>query len=203
MTNFKTFNQDNGNPKTERTFVIIKPDGVQRALVGEIIQRFERVGLKLASMKFMRPNPQIAKSHYTLDPTWLQRVGENTIKAYDKKGVEPPSRVPTEIGTRVLEGLETFLSSGPVVCMVWQGMHSVGVVRKLVGGTEPLTSDVGTIRGDFTIHSYQVADMDGVAVKNLIHASGSPAEADAEIALWFKEEEVIDYRLFNEAILYE
>jgi len=87
--------------------------------------------------------------------------------------------------------------------MVWQGMHAVGIVRKITGSTEPLTSDVGTIRGDFTIDSYEVSDLDGRAVRNLIHASGSPEEAEKEIALWFKPEELHRYRLLNEAILYD
>ncbi len=203
MAKFKTYNQDNANPKTERTFVLIKPDGVQRSLVGEIISRIERTGLKLTALKFTTPTPALAESHYTIDPAWIQKVGEKALASYERKGITPPSNDPILIGKNVLTGLQKFLSSGPVVCMVWQGMHAVGIVRKLVGGTEPLTSDVGTIRGDFTIHSYQVADMDGVAVKNLIHASTSPAEADAEIALWFNEEEVVNYRLFSESILYE
>lgn len=202
MTKFKTFNQDNANPKTERTLVIIKPDGVQRSLIGEIIGRIERTGLKLTAMKLLRPTPELAGSHYTVDPLWIQKTGEKALAAFERRGKTPENPDPIFQGKRVLNGLQKFLSSGPVVCMVWQGMHAVGVVRKIVGGTEPLSSDVGTIRGDLTIHSYQIADMDGVAVKNLIHASGSPAEADAEIALWFSEEELVEYKLFNEAILY-
>ena len=203
MTNFKTWNQDNGNPKTERTLVIIKPDGVQRALMGEIISRIERTGLKLVASNFVQADAQLAENHYTIDPLWLQKVGEKTLASYEKKGIAPPSTDPIQIGKRVLKGLQEFLSSGPSLCMVWQGMHAVGIVRKIVGGTEPLTSDVGTIRGDFTVHSYQIADMDSVAVKNLIHASSSASDADSEIYLWFKENEIIDYHLFNEAILYE
>ncbi len=203
MTKFKTFNQDNTNPKTERTLVIIKPDGVQRSLIGEIIGRIERTGLKLTAMKMVRPDAKLVEQHYTLDSTWMQRVGEKTIASYDKKGIEPPSRDPIVLATNILKVLQDYLTAGPVICMVWQGMHAVGIVRKITGGTEPLTSDVGTIRGDLTIHSYQIADTDGVSVKNLIHSSGSAAEADAEIALWFSEEELVDYKLFNEAILYE
>ena len=87
--------------------------------------------------------------------------------------------------------------------MVWQGMHAVGVVRKITGATEPLSSDVGTIRGDYTIDSYQVSDIDGRAVRNLIHASGDVDEAQAEIKLWFNEQELLNYRHIQEAILYD
>lgn len=203
MTKFKTYNQDNANPKTERTLIIIKPDGIQRSLIGEIIHRYERTGLKLVAAKFLLPSREKVKEHYNLDPTWVQRVGEKTIASYEKKGIKPPSSDPLVLGQNVLKILQDYITEGPVLAMVWQGMHAVGVIRKITGGTEPLTSDVGTIRGDLTIHSYQIADTDGVSVKNLVHASGSPAEADGEIALWFNEEEVIDYHLFNEAILYE
>jgi nucleoside-diphosphate kinase len=87
--------------------------------------------------------------------------------------------------------------------MVWQGVHAVGIIRKITGGTEPLTSDVGSIRGDYTIDSYELSDVDGRAVRNLIHASGSPDDAEKEIALWFKDGEVIGYRLVQEAIIYD
>jgi len=102
-----------------------------------------------------------------------------------------------------LEVLKKYLISGPVVVMVWQGAHAVGIVRKIVGTTEPLTSDVGTIRGDFVLDSYQISDTSGRAVRNLIHASGSIEEAKKEINLWFREKEIISYRLIQEAILYD
>jgi len=189
--------------KKERTFVMVKPDGVQRSLIGEIIKRFERVGLKLVSIKMILPTEDLAKKHYTLDPEWLRKVGEKTIAGYHKKGIQPPSENPLDIGNRVLEGLSKYLASGPVVAMVWQGAHAVGIVRKLVGGTEPLTSDVGTIRGDLVLDSYQLGDTDGRAVRNLIHASGSVEEAQNEINLWLRKEDIIEYRLVQEAILYD
>jgi nucleoside-diphosphate kinase len=95
------------------------------------------------------------------------------------------------------------MSSGPVVAMIWEGANSVQIVRKITGGTEPLTSDVGTIRGDFVLDSYQLSDYSGRSVRNLIHASGSVAEAEMEIKLWFKEEEIYKYRLVQEHILYD
>jgi nucleoside-diphosphate kinase len=189
--------------KNERTFVIIKPDGVQRSLIGEVIGRFERIGLKLVAMKMVLPTAEMAKKHYTLDPEWVRKVGEKSIANYGKKGLTPPSNDPLEIGNKVLGNLINYLTSGPVVAMAWQGAHAVGIVRKIVGGTEPLTSDVGTIRGDFVLDSYQIADVDGRAVRNIIHASGSVEEAKGEIDLWFNDKEIIKYRHIQDAILYD
>ena len=189
--------------KYEQTLVIIKPDGVQRALVGEIVRRYERSGLKLAGLKMLVPTPEFVERHYDAHPGWRKSVGEKAIAAYRAQGKKPPSDDPMKVGEQVLGRLKKYLSSGPVVAMVWQGMHAVGIVRKITGGTEPLTSDVGTIRGDFTIDSYEVSDVDGRAVRNLVHASGSTEEAEKEIPLWFKDEELQKYRLAHEAILYD
>ena len=95
------------------------------------------------------------------------------------------------------------MTKGPVVAMVWQGMHAAGIVKKITGGTEPLTSDMGTIRGDYTIDSYEVSDVDNRAVRNLVHCSGNAEEAKQEVPLWFKSDELIEYRLINEAMLYD
>ena len=95
------------------------------------------------------------------------------------------------------------MTKGPVVAMVWQGIHAAAIVRKITGGTEPLTSNMGTIRGDYTIDSYEISDVDGRAVRNLVHASGNSEEAEKEIPLWFSPKELIDYRLVNEAMLYD
>jgi nucleoside-diphosphate kinase len=191
------------NLKKERTLVLIKPDGVQRSLIGEIIKRYEQSGLKLTALKFVVPAPELVKRHYLIDPEWRMKTGIKTIESYKKKGKTPPSEDPLKITEIVLKNLLKYLTSGPVVAMVWQGMNAVGIIRKITGGTEPLTSDVGTIRGDLTIDSYEVADVDGRAVRNLIHTSGSPEEAEKEIAVWFKPEELLNYRLVGEAILYD
>jgi nucleoside-diphosphate kinase len=189
--------------KKERTFVMIKPDGVQRSLMGEIIKRYERMGLKMTAMKMIVPTAEHVEAHYTLDPEWRRVTGEKTIASYEKKGMEPPSNDPLEITAVILEGLKKYMTSGPVVAMIFEGAHAVQIVRKVTGGTEPLTSDVGTIRGDFVLDSYQLSDTDGRAVRNLIHASGSPEEADMEIKHWFKDEEIFNYRLVQEQILYD
>ena len=187
----------------ERTLIIIKPDGVQRSLIGEIIKRYERSGLKLVGIKLMVPDVERVKKHYLFDPEWVKKVGEKAIDSYKKKGVTPPTEDPLEQGNKVLEGLKKYMTSGPGVFMVWQGAHAVDVVRKITGGTEPRSSDVGTIRGDFVLDSYQMADVDNRAIRNLIHASGTKEEANYEIDLWFNPEEIIDYRLIQEQILYD
>lgn len=187
----------------ERTLIIVKPDGVQRSLIGEIIKRYESSGLKLVGMKMLVPEAAHIEAHYTLDPNWRRVTGEKTIKSYIDKGMTPPSQDPLEITAKILANLKKYLSAGPVVAMVWQGAHAVKVVRKITGGTEPLTSDVGSIRGDFVLDSYQMADEDGRAVRNLVHASGSVDEANMEISHWFSPNELMNYRVIHEEILYD
>src|SRR3990167_1227313 len=191
------------HPKEEKTLVLIKPDGVQRSLIGEIIRRYERSGLKLAGMKMTVPTSELVEKHYLVDPEWRVKTGQKTIESYRKKGKTPPSEDPLKVTEVILNNLKNYMVKGPVIAMVWQGMHAVGVVRKITGGTEPLTSDVGTIRGDLTIDSYEVSDIDGRAVRNLIHASGSTDDAEKEIVLWFDKDELINYKLVGEAILYD
>jgi len=187
----------------EQTLVVVKPDGVQRSLIGEIIKRIERTGLKLVGLKMVVPTADFVRTHYTLDPAWLENVGNKGIAGMRDKGLEPESNDPLVMGGMVLDSLEKYFTSGPVVVMVWQGANAVAVVRKVVGSTEPLSSDVGTIRGDFVIDSYPLSNGNGRAVRNLVHASGSPEEANNEITHWFKEEEILKYRLVSEQILYD
>lgn len=189
--------------KKEKTLVLIKPDGIQRTLIGEIIKRLERVGLKLTAIKMIVPNDDFIEKHYTLDPEWRRITGEKTIKSYLDKGLEPPYSDPYKVTEIILNNMKKFMTSGPVIAMVWQGVHAVKLTRKLVGGTEPFTSDVGTIRGDFVLDSYELSDVDGRAIRNLVHASGSVEDAKKEIDLWFKPEEIINYKLISERILYD
>lgn len=188
--------------KEERTFVIIKPDGLQRNLIGEIIGRYERIGLKLVAMKLLVPTEEMVSKHYTLDPGWFEAVGQKSIKGFLDKGLTPPTDDPKKLAKDILNRLVKYLTSGPVIAMVWQGAHAVKIVRKITGGTEPLTSDVGTIRGDFVLDSYQMSEIDNRSIRNLVHASGSVKEAEDEIAHWFTPEEVVDYRIISEEILY-
>ena len=189
--------------KKERTLVLIKPDGVQRSLIGEIIRRYERIGLKLVALKFLIPTEKMVENHYLINKNWPETVGSKTIASYKNKGQKPPIDDPRKCGLWVLDKLKKFITAGPVVAIVWQGNEAVGIVRKITGGPEPLTSDVGTIRGDLTIDSYSLADTDIRAVRNLVHASGNVQEANKEIKIWFKPNELIKYRLVQETILYD
>lgn len=189
--------------KTEKTLVLIKHDGIQRALMGKIMQRYERTGLKLIGLKMVVPTGDLVEKHYTVDPEWRRKTGEKTIKNYKEKGKIPPSEDPYVITGIVLENLKKYFVTGPVIAMVWQGAHAVQIVRKITGGTEPFSAaDIGTIRGDFALDSYIMSDKDGRCLRNLVHASTSPEEAKKEIELWFKPEEIIKYRLISDEILY-
>lgn len=183
--------------------IIIKPDGIQRSLMGEIIKRYEQVGLKLVGIKMMVPTAEQIEKHYTLDPEWRMVTGVKTIKSYTDKGLTPPISDPMAVTAEILRKVKLYMTSGPVVAMVWQGAHAVEVVRKLTGSTEPLSSVPGTIRGDYVLDSYRMSDVDKRSVRNLVHASGSVKEAQDEIAHWFKKEELFNYKIVQEAIMYD
>lgn len=190
------------HPSKERTFVIIKPDGVQRGLIGEIVKRVERVGLKINALKMVVPTEEQCWTHYNKDEAWFLKKGERTVADRQAAGL-PVDKEPVEYGKDIVRALVKFMTSGPVVAMVLSGNQAVGIIQKLVGGTEPLTSDVGTIRGDYTLDSYALSGQDERAVRNLIHSSDKPEEAEREIKIWFKPEEIISYRQLNEEILYD
>jgi len=190
------------HPSEEKTLIIIKPDGIQRNLIGEIISRYERVGLKVVAMKMMHATEDLIKNHYTLDPGWFKSVGEKGIKGLLDKGMQPESMDPDVMAHAVLRRLVVYMTSGPIIAIVLQGAHAVKIVRKITGGTEPLTSDVGTIRGDYVLDSYSMSNDDDRAVRNLVHASGSVKEAEDEIKHWFKDEEIMKYVLVNDEVLY-
>ena len=186
----------------ERTFVIIKPDGIQRSLIGEIIRRIERTGLKFTAMKLVVLDEDKLWKHYNKNDEWFEKKGGNIAKEIEAKGL-PVEKPAIEYGKDILRHLVAFMTSGPVIVMIVEGNQAVGIVRKIVGGTEPLSSDIGTIRGDLTIDSYALSGIDGRAVRNLVHCSESPEEAEREIALWFNENEILKYRLVQDQILYD
>lgn len=187
----------------EKTLVLVKPDGVQRNLIGEIISRLERSGLKLVAMKMMKADEKLVEKHYTIDPKWFENVGNKAIESYKKKGMTPPNSDPIAVGKEVLERLKKYITAGPVVAMIWEGSSAVPLVRKICGGTEPLSAQAGTIRGDFTPESYQLADGAERAIRNLVHASGSAGEAEKEIPLWFDKKDILSYQLVRDAIIYD
>jgi len=190
------------HPKSERTFVIVKPDGIQRSLVGEILSRFERTGLKLVALKMTVLDKDRIWKHYDKDDEWFLKKGTKIAADRQAAGLSA-EKEPIEYGKDIIRALEKYMTSGPVVIMVWEGAHAVDVVTKLVGETAPRTADVGTIRGDLTIDSYEMASVDDRAVRNLIHCSDTPENAEKEIAMWLAPEELTQYRLLNEAILYD
>jgi len=190
------------HPKKERTFVIVKPDGVQRSLVGEILKRIERTGLKIIAMKMVIAKAEQCWAHYNKDDVWFLEKGAKIVKEREANGM-PVEKEAIEYGKDIIGQLVTFMTSGPVVFMVIEGNQAVGIVKKLVGGTEPLTSDVGTIRGDLTLDSYALAGIDTRAVRNLIHCTDKPEETEREIKIWVREDEIINYRLVQEQILYD
>jgi len=193
----------NFDNKQEQTLVIVKPDGVQRGLIGEVIKRYETCGLKLVGLKMLIPTKELTLKHYSVDPNWAIETGTKAFKAAKEKGLPLPGKDPVEFAENVRRNLMDFMSSGPVVAMVWQGTGAIAVVRKITGSTEPLTSTPGTIRGDYTIDSYAIANTDDRAVRNIIHSSASSEEAKAEINIWFDKKEILKYRLVSEEIIYD
>ncbi|MDP3899885.1 MAG: nucleoside-diphosphate kinase [bacterium] len=191
------------HPKEEMTLVLVKGDGVQRGLVGEILHRFERVGLKIKAMKMVWPDSSIINTHYDPSNTaWLETVGNKALKGYEKKGIKV-DKTALEIGQHVQENLLKYLSAGPVVAFVLQGAHVVEVVRKLVGATDPLSATPGTIRGDYSVDSYGMSDSDDRSIRNLIHASGTVEEAKHEIEIWFDQNELHNYTLPYDEVVYD
>jgi nucleoside-diphosphate kinase len=152
----------------ERTLVLVKPDGVQRSLVGEVIKRFENVGLKIVGLKMRWIDQKFAEKHYTDD-------------------------IAKRRGEKVRKNLMSLITMGPVVAIVLEGINAVEVVRKLCGTTEPSSALPGTIRGDYAHVNYAYADKADQAIRNIVHASGNLEEAKSEIKLWFKDDELHSY----------
>jgi nucleoside-diphosphate kinase len=185
----------------ERTLVALKPDAVQRGLVGEIISRFERKGLKIVAMKMVWPTKKQAMDHYFWSDEEKEASGNRTIEAHKAQGLKI-TKTAKEYAEDVQRRLYSYLCTGPIIAMVVEGAHAIEHVRKVVGHGNPLSADVGSIRADLTIDSYIVADEVDRATRNLIHASGNLSEAEREIKVWFKENDMVDYDLAIEKILY-
>lgn len=184
----------------EQSFVMIKHDGIQRNLVGEIISRFERAGLKIVGLKMIVADRKRAIEHYGKDDIWCESKGTKMIDTIIKNG-GTADKSAVEYGRGIVNTLIDYITAGPVVQMVLEGNHAVAIVKKLVGGTEPLSSDVGTIRGDYTIDSYELSNVLGRATRNLVHCTGESHEAEFEVNLWFTKEELQAFKHVNEALL--
>ena len=159
----------------QRSLVVLKPDTVQRGIVGEVLQRFERVGLKIVGMKMVMPDEDHYRAHYEQIGKMITRRGEQAFQ-YNL----------------------AYMMTGPVIAIVLEGVEAVPLVRKIVGPTEPKSAEMGTIRGDYSHMSFGYSDAKGIGVPNLVHASGDPEEAKQEVALWFKESELYQYSELNE-----
>ncbi len=187
----------------EKTFVILKPDAIQRGIVGDIISRFEKVGLKIVAAKMIVADKKTLDKHYPADrKEFLQGIGKNTLRSYEEMGLKPEEQFadldPAVIGAQVREWLVDFMMSGPVLAMVLEGPHAIEIVRKIVGSTLPQKSAPGTIRGDYSFDSSYLANTNNRPIRNLIHASGNGEEADMEIDLWFSESEIHDYETVHQ-----
>lgn len=181
----------------ERTLVIVKPDGVKRGLVGEIISRIERAGLKIVAMKMVKATREQIEGFYPSDEGWLRSVGNKTLTSYREMGIDPRAELgtddPVEIGRIVKGWLVDYMTEAPIVLMVVEGNHAVSVMRKLVGHTLPYKAEPGTIRGDFSADSPDLANRERRSIRNLVHASDSPEEARREISYWFRDDEILEY----------
>jgi len=179
--------------KLERTLILAKQDAIHRGLVGEIIKRFEQKGMRLAAMKLVIATKDILEKHYTKDEKMQAETGERTIETWKKQGKKVTESA-LEIGNRIREWNMSALKEKPVVAMVFEGLHAVEIGRKIVGHTEPRQALPGTIRGDFSAESYEIADDKKRVLINLVHAAGKPHEAEREIKAWFKNSEIADYK---------
>lgn len=190
-------------PEEERTLVLIKPDGVKRGLVGEVLHRFEKRGLKIVALAMISPSREEMDQHYPKDKEWITGLGKNTARSYEEFKIPSTlnadygTKDPYEIGLMVRGWLVDFMVSGPIVKVVVEGLHAIRMARKIVGPTIPAFAEMGTIRGDFSVDSPVLANTQKRAVRNLIHASGNAEEAEFEIKHWFGAGEIHSYKREN------
>ena len=177
--------------KEEKTFVLIKPDGIQKGLVGEIIKRFEQRDLKIIALEMFQPTTEEIDKHYPRDEAWVRRLGEKSLSTYEQYNIDLKSLLGTndtaELGKMVRGWVIDYMTSAPLIRMIVQGLHAVDMVRKIAGHTLPYKADMGTIRGDFSNDSPALANSEKRAVMNLMHASETAEEAKHEINHWFGE----------------
>ena len=188
-------------PNIEQTLVLVKPDGVERGLIGEILKRFETVGLKVVALKMVKPTRDQADRHYALTEEWMSAVYEKAKAKYEALGQAFPFPDHVAYGTSIKNSLVDFLVSAPVVALVLEGVQSVALVRKIVGATEPASSAPGTIRGDLSYDTYALSNEQDRPLRNLIHASGTVDEANNERSIWFTPAELYEVNSILEPIL--
>ncbi|HEX7455967.1 MAG TPA: nucleoside-diphosphate kinase [Candidatus Nanoarchaeia archaeon] len=186
----------------ERTVVLVKPDGVRRGLVGEVLTRVERMGLKIVAMKMIQASGEHLGKHYKDDREYLKSLGEKTLKTYEEYGKDAGKDLGTkdtlELGKMVRGWTIDYVGSGPVVAVLIEGRHAVDNVRAIAGPTMPVNAPPGTIRGDLATDSAAYANAEKRGVENVVHVSGSVEEAAFEEKLWFHDKEIHNYKRGNE-----
>ncbi len=190
----------------EKVVVIIKPDGVKRALSGEIIGRFEKVGLKIIGLKMVKPEREMVARHYPDSRTeLLEGIGKKTLAVYEEIGKDPAvvfgTKDPLEIGKQINEWNKDYLTGDPVVAILFQGRHAVQNARSVAGATMPSAALPGTIRGDLAADSAAYANPERRAVQNLVHVSGTAEEAAYEEDIWFSSAEKHEYKRADEGLV--
>jgi len=192
--------------KKQKALLIIKPDGVQRGIMGVIVKRFEQVGLTIIGFKFMIADEKTVVAHYPETNAWFEKVGQRTLTNYAKKGLDAKKVFNTdnaiEIGKTVKKWLVTYFRESPVLCVVVEGYETIEIVRKLSGNTIPLLAAPGTIRGDFSHDTIDLANEQNRPLRNIIHASDSVEDGEKEVNLWFKPEELFSYVRADEKIMF-
>ena len=189
------------HPKEEKTFVMVKPDGVRKGLIGEIIKRFEQRDLKIIALEMFMPTKEQIDGHYPKAEGWIKRLGEKTLSTYEKYGYDAKKELGTtdafKIGKMVRMWLVDYMISAPLVRMIVQGIHARDMVRKITGPTMPYQAEMGTVRGDYSTDSPALANKEKRAVMNLVHASETAEEAEHEIKYWFGNIKPFVYKRFG------
>lgn len=194
------------HPKEERTVLLIKPDGVRRGLIGEIISRIEQRGLKIIALQMIHANKEQMDNHYPKDSAWIERLGRKSLDTYKKYNMDPLEKIgtkdPAKIGRKIRSWIIDFMISGPMIKMVVSGIHAIDMVRKLAGNTLPNLAEMGTIRGDYSVDSPAAANADCRGVRNIVHASETPEEAKNELKEWFTASEIHDYDRSDDDVMF-
>lgn len=194
------------NLKSERTLLLVKPDGVKRGLIGEVIHRLEQRGLKVIALKMVHPTAEHIEGFLPKSDKWLEGIGNKTLGTYEQYKIDPVKELgtkdPLKIGKMIKKWLVDYWLSGPVAAMVISGIHAIDMTRKIVGNTIPSKAEMGTIRGDYSVDSPALANMDKRAIHNVVHASGDIEEAAHEVEHWFSPEEIHDYKRAEEDIMF-
>ncbi|NQU77125.1 nucleoside-diphosphate kinase [Candidatus Falkowbacteria bacterium] len=192
--------------KEEKTVLLVKPDGIKRGLIGDIIARIEQRGLKIIALKMLEVSKEKARGHYPGTEEWMIGMGNKTLENYETYGKDTKDEIgtddPLEIGKMIYGWNVEYLTSGPMVAVLIKGLHAITMVRKICGHTLPSKADMGTIRGDYSVDSPTLANEQKRAIRNIVHASGDEDEAKHEIKYWFSEKEINDYDRAEEDIMF-